>query len=469
MTARKAAPLRHVLAAFAAAMTSLALTACVPGDGSAQFGPAQTGMIHMTHGLQLNPSFIDEVDSPSEARDSDVRGFYKDQSYYTTFYRNGRWTRAGALAFSTLRNAASEGLDPEAYLPRRMLRSSSLSTVDPQTEDVLLTAGLMAYLADVRQGVHNPEAKNIGPKLLRDGVERSDFGAFLSSVPPQGRSYRSLRAILNSRASSLAPARKKQIAVNLERLRWDPEVAGAARDIRVNIASQTMEIFERDKRVHAMSVVVGRTSRKTPVLQDEVVSLKFSPDWTAPRSIVQEDYLNHAQADPAYFDEKGWQVYLNGERTTSAAVDWTTVELDNVTVRQPSGATNALGGVRFSLTNSQAIYLHDTNAHSLFQKAQRLFSSGCVRVEDAAWLAHWIMRAEPISMTMTEVRENMDLSSPKSVRLAKPVPVAIAYMTVWVDGENTLHWEEDVYGHDKRLLSKMDFPAAWNGSTRSDD
>ena len=133
-------------------------------------------------------------------------------------------------------------------------------------------------------------------------------------------------------------------SVNMERLRWDHEAAGALRDIRVNIASQTMEIYERGRLVRDMNVVVGRKSRKTPVLTDKVVSLKFSPDWTAPRSIVQEDYLNRAQSDAAYFDQKGWQVYVDGERTTSAGLDWETVDLDRVTVRQPSGASNALGG-----------------------------------------------------------------------------------------------------------------------------
>ena len=326
-----------------------------------------------------------------------------------------------------------------------------------------LTAGLLAYASDVHQGVHNPRKKAVAQELLREGLEWNDFGRFLAGLPPQGRSYQSLRRVLNGSSGSLAVERKKQIAANMERLRWDHEEVGAARELRVNIASQTMEIFERGRLVRDMNVVVGRKSRKTPVLTDKVVSLKFSPDWTAPRSIVQEDYLNRAQSDAAYFDQKGWQVYVDGERTTSAGVDWETMDLDRVTVRQPSGASNALGGVRFSLTNSQAIYLHDTNAHSLFQKVQRLYSSGCVRVEDAAWLAHWIMRGEAESMSMDEVRRNMDLSSPKTKRLANHVPVNIAYMTVWVDGTNKLHWEEDVYGHDKRLLKKMRFPTAWGG------
>lgn len=448
---------------------SLALAACGPTPGGyypgyGDQGTASSGLALVGTGTALEPSFIDDVDTPANVRAKDLRAFYKEQDNVTTFFRNGRWTWAAAQSFSALQNAASDGLRPEAYLPMSMLQNRSLTTLDPLTDDVRLTAGMMAYLADLHQGAHNPKRKNIGRELLREGVERADFNIYLASIAPKGRSYSSLKSVLNGRKGRLSNAQRRQIAVNMERLRWDHETAGALRDVRVNIASQTMEVFERGRVINKMVVVVGRKSRKTPVMQDRIVSLKFSPDWTAPRSIVEEDYLDQAQADPAYFDQKGWQIYVNGERRESASLDWTTVDLDTITVRQPSGATNALGGVRFSLTNNQAIYLHDTNAPSLFKRATRLFSSGCVRVEDAEWLAHWIMGPEAKPMSMEQVQKNMDLGSPKTVRLENDVPVSLAYLTVWVDGANVLHWEDDVYGHDKRLMAKMKFPAAWGGN-----
>ena len=450
-----------------AALAGLVLISC-GSDGSgpppSSGGVAYTATQFSATGSELSASFVDAVESPSQTRTSDLKKFYKDQDYYTTFFRNGRWTWAGSQAFNALKNAATDGLRPEAYLPVPMLQSRTLSMTDPQTADVLLTAGIMAYMADLHQGAHNPKRKNIGPKLLREGIERSDFNIFLAGLAPKGRSYSALKSVLNGRKGALTNTQRRKVAVNMERLRWDHEAAGALRDIRVNIASQTMEMFEKGRKVHEMVVVVGRKSRETPSLQDRVVSLKFSPDWTAPRTIVEEDYLDQAQADAAYFDQKGWQIYVEGEQVKSADIDWNTIDLDSVTVRQPSGASNALGGVRFSLTNNQAIYLHDTNAHSLFKKAVRLYSSGCVRVEDAAWLAHWIMEAEKTPMSLSQVKKNMDLSTPKTVKLANPVPVSIAYLTVWVDGSNVLHWEDDVYKHDAKLMKKMKFPAAWGGN-----
>ena len=62
---------------------------------------------------------------------------------------------------------------------------------------------------------------------------------------------------------------------------------------------------------------------------------------------------------------------------------------------------------------------------------------------------------------MEQVQANMALGTPKTKRLSRALPVSISYLTVWVDGANHLHWEEDVYGHDKRLASKMRFPLSW--------
>ena len=187
----------------AAAMTCLVLTACASDNtyNPAAYGGgvAHTGSQFSGTGVPISASLIAEVDLPSGARTRDVRNFYKEQGNFSTFYRNGRWTWAGAQAFNTLRNAANDGLAPEAYLPNNMLQSRTLMPFEPQTTDVLLTAGLMAYMADVHQGANNPRRKTIGAKLLREGVERSDFNVYLASLAPKGRSYSALKSVLNGR------------------------------------------------------------------------------------------------------------------------------------------------------------------------------------------------------------------------------------------------------------------------------
>jgi murein L,D-transpeptidase YcbB/YkuD len=61
-------------------------------------------------------------------------------------------------------------------------------------------------------------------------------------------------------------------------------------------------------------------------------------------------------------------------------------------VRQKTGPKNSLGLIKFLFPNSNAIYLHDTPAKSLFNREDRAFSHGCIRVEKPVELATQILK-----------------------------------------------------------------------------
>ena len=64
-------------------------------------------------------------------------------------------------------------------------------------------------------------------------------------------------------------------------------------------------------------------------------------------------------------------------------------------VRQRPGPHNALGLVKFIFPNDDNVYLHGTPAQPLFARSRRDFSHGCVRVEDPAALAQWVLADQP--------------------------------------------------------------------------
>ena len=75
----------------------------------------------------------------------------------------------------------------------------------------------------------------------------------------------------------------------MERLRWVPEPEYILPTIRVNIAHMSLEMFDANANLQGtMDVVIGRPSRKTPILNDPIRDLKFSPDWTVPRGIIDK-------------------------------------------------------------------------------------------------------------------------------------------------------------------------------------
>ncbi|MDP1075139.1 L,D-transpeptidase family protein, partial [Klebsiella pneumoniae] len=60
---------------------------------------------------------------------------------------------------------------------------------------------------------------------------------------------------------------------------------------------------------------------------------------------------------------------------------------------QPApGARNSLGRYKFNMPRSDAISLHDTPNHNLFQKDVRALRSGCVSVTKASELANMLLQ-----------------------------------------------------------------------------
>ena len=64
-------------------------------------------------------------------------------------------------------------------------------------------------------------------------------------------------------------------------------------------------------------------------------------------------------------------------------------------MRQKPGPANSLGLAKFIFPNDDNVYMHGTPAQQLFSRARRDFSHGCIRLEDPARLAEWVLRDQP--------------------------------------------------------------------------
>lgn len=246
-----------------------------------------------------------------------------------------------------------------------------------------------------------------------------------------------------------AEYRVLQIKANMERLRWEFDPTGN-RYIRVNMGDYTLRAYRDGQEALTMPVVIGKPKRPTPVIADQVVTLKFRPDWTVPKTIFNQDYLPNMLANPYYPANKGLEMYFNG-RLIDPATAARRGLLQHVTLRQPPSDRGALGGVRFSLTNDLSIYLHDTPSKSLFGHATRAYSSGCVRVGKPADLAEFILDDQG-GWPMSKIRRYMSEGDTRYVKVKDPVPVFLSYITVWVDDDGTLRFQDDFYSYDNELI-----------------
>ena len=241
--------------------------------------------------------------------------------------------------------------------------------------------------------------------------------------------------------------RISQITLNMERWRWLPRDLGN-RFALVNIPEMRLDMYEGDNIPLTMRVVVGKQDTQTPIFNDEMSHIVFSPYWNVPDSIAQGETLPALMSDPDFLARNNMEVLDK----SGNVVDPSMVNLSDTTsyrFRQRPGTSNSLGLVKFMFPNQFNVYLHDTPADSLFERATRSFSHGCVRVEDPVALAQYVLRDQP-EWTPERIREAMNAGEEKHVKLKTPIPVYLGYWTARVRPDNTVQFRNDVYEIDGR-------------------
>ena len=252
-----------------------------------------------------------------------------------------------------------------------------------------------------------------------------------------------------------AADRVRQIVVNMERWRWRPEKLG--RDyIKVNIAGFELTRVQKEKVVRRMDVVVGKTYHRTPAFSDKISYLEFNPTWTVPFSIATKEMLPELKADPAKYVDKGFDLFERGSLASWHGIDWSQYSPKNFpfVFRQQPGPTNALGRVKFMFPNQHNVYLHDTQARSLFAKSYRALSHGCVRLSEPIKFAAEVLADTP-GWSRSKIDEVLASEETTKVRLPEPLPVHLVYDTAWLDEDGTIHFRPDIYGRDKRLYNAI--------------
>jgi len=241
--------------------------------------------------------------------------------------------------------------------------------------------------------------------------------------------------------------RIRQITFNLERWRWLPEDLGE-RHILVNIPEYRLEVWDRNQVPLTMRVVVGKKDTPTPIFSDDMTYVVFAPYWNVPPDIVKNETLPSAMRDPGFLDRTNMEVLDKSGNT----VDPAAIDLDNPTAyrfRQRPGSSNSLGLVKFMFPNQFNVYLHDTPADSLFARATRSFSHGCVRVEQPDKLAQYVLGDQP-EWTPEKIDQAMHAGTERSVKLRAALPVYLGYFTARVSADGILQFRDDLYGIDAR-------------------
>ena len=310
-------------------------------------------------------------------------------------------------------------------------------------------AARLRLLGDLPQdAAASPDEQKYDPSLV-DAVKQFQARHGLTADGKLGKeTIRQLNVPLANRVVQLQDA--------LERWRWLPAKFPQP-PVVANIPEFVLRVFTADQKVAlSMNVVVGKAVRtQTPVFAEDMKYIVFRPYWNVPPSIVRGEIVPAIVKDRDYIGRKGFEVTdTSGRVITSGTVSDDVLgqlRAGRLMVRQKPGPTNALGLVKFIFPNQNNVYLHSTPAPQLFSQSRRDFSHGCVRVQKPAELAAFLLRNQP-PWTLERVQAAMQ-SGPdnQQVNLATPIPVLILYVTAVVEPDNSVHFFDDIYGHDNAL------------------
>jgi L,D-transpeptidase YcbB len=247
----------------------------------------------------------------------------------------------------------------------------------------------------------------------------------------------------------------RQIELNLERWRWLPRDLGK-RYLIVNIADFKLWVVENRRRLLDMPVIVGKSYRRTPVFSAKMTYMVIDPYWNIPHRLAVEDVLPKIQKNIDYIDQQRIKVFKdwhNGaEEIDPKTISWDKIESHNFTykLRQDPGPSNPMGRIKFMLPNKFSVFLHDTPGRSLFKETNRVFSSGCIRIEKPIDLALYLLKNDP-NWSRNKLMEAVEDGKPTVIWIQNPITVYLQYWTAWVDEFDDLNFREDIYHRDGPL------------------
>lgn len=249
---------------------------------------------------------------------------------------------------------------------------------------------------------------------------------------------------------NVSPAQRAGVlALNIQRLRLLPGKLSTG--IMVNIPAYSLVYYLDGNQVLASRVIVGRPDRKTPMMSSALNNVVVNPPWNVPPTLARKDILPKVQNDPGYLEQHGYTVirgWNSKETINPYHVDWSTITASNLPFRfqQAPGARNSLGRYKFNMPSSDAIYLHDTPNHNLFQKDTRALSSGCVRVNKASELANMLL--QDAGWNDSRISDALKQGDTRYVNIRQNIPVNLYYLTAFVGADGRPQYRTDIYNYD---------------------
>jgi murein L,D-transpeptidase YcbB/YkuD len=249
-----------------------------------------------------------------------------------------------------------------------------------------------------------------------------------------------------------------QLRLTLERLRWIRDER-KERLVVANIAGFRVFFLEGNRIAWTARAMVGRAYRQTPIFRGRMQYMEINPTWTVPPGILAKDVLPAIKRDPGYLQAKNMSVIdRDGRKVDPSSVNWHAYSRRiPYSIRQEPGPNNALGEIKFIFPNKHFVFLHDTPSRGLFDRPERTFSSGCIRVEHPFEFAE-ILLNDPTRWNQESLKAVRDSRKTQRIGTHDRVSVLILYLTASIEPDGRARFLRDIYNRDAKLLESLNGP-----------
>ena len=370
--------------------------------------------------------------------------------------------RAAEELVALLESSSLDGLDPSIFrvgsLRKAVRRAQEGDLPQSQAAERKFNEAFVRYVQALHAGAGQgwvvvdkelaPGRESPGQILARAAAAPS-LADYLSTMGFMHPAYAELRKGLISAREEGGAQSEALLRLNMRRISMLP---ASGRYVLVNAAAQRLQMVDNGRIVDEMKVVVGKPKNPTPVMAAYIRYAALNPYWEVPPDLAAERIAPNVVSEGLGYLKKHGYVLLSDwgaepQPIDPSMVDWQAVADGRiqVRVRQNPGPYNAMGRMKFMFPNSEGVYLHDTPDKQLLNEAARLFSGGCVRLEDAPRLGKWMFG---------KALNPKGAGPDEKVELDRPVPVYIAYLTAMPE-DGRLAFYEDIYGRDQAALAEQ--------------
>lgn len=403
-----------------------------------------------------------------------VKAFYGKRAL-TPYWSSGETLLPlGDSLLAVLHASHLYGLIPEHYHLVELDLLLNDSTVQDRLQriDVLLSDAYLTFYNHLKvgrldaamqfRGWANDESLDAVESLM--GLNSTSLKSTFARLEPAHIQYHHLKRALGDLVvmpdrDSVQQGHIVTLSLNMER--WRAEKQWPDRYVVVNIPAFTMRVVEADSVWLESRVVVGKRKTPTPVMESVIRSFLIYPYWHVPHSIATKEILPALQRDTLYLQRNNFQV-LNkrGEVVLADTIQWDLYSATYFpfTLRQREGSENSMGIIKFNFSNRYGVYLHDTNSKRLYARPTRDFSHGCVRVEKAISLAHYLVREDDIYVSPEDLDQYLSLQQRLKIDLRKPITVKLVYFTAEVRNGLPVFYD-DIYKKDSVMMRAL-YPVA---------